>query len=160
MYDCTWISITSTKPCMFGSHVNNTKTFIIGPVSRRGPTLSRIARTNEQSLTHRGPVTHICVRKLTIIGSDNGLSPDRRQAVILTNSGIWLIGPLETNCSKILIEIHKFSSKKIHFKIWKMAAIWSRPQCNKAHLCALAQFQNVHLLIYYLHDFQLIVTIT
>ena len=27
-------------------------------------------------------MTHICVSKLTIIGSDNGLSPDRRQAII------------------------------------------------------------------------------
>ena len=33
-------------------------------------------------LTHRGQVTHICVSKLTIIGSDNGLSPGRRQAII------------------------------------------------------------------------------
>ena len=33
-------------------------------------------------LTHWGRVTHICVGKLTIIGSDNGLSPERRQAII------------------------------------------------------------------------------
>ena len=33
-------------------------------------------------LTHWGRVTHICVSNLTIIGSDNGLSPDRRQAII------------------------------------------------------------------------------
>ena len=33
-------------------------------------------------LTHWGRVTHICVDKLTIIGSDNGLSPGRRQAII------------------------------------------------------------------------------
>ena len=31
--------------------------------------------------TCRGRVTHICVSKLTIIGSDNGLSPGRRQAI-------------------------------------------------------------------------------
>ena len=49
------------------------------------------------SLTHWGRVTHICVGKLTIIGSDNGLSPGRRQAIIWTNAGILLIGPLETN---------------------------------------------------------------
>ena len=34
------------------------------------------------SLTHWGRVTHICVGQLTIIGSDNGLSPGRRQANI------------------------------------------------------------------------------
>ena len=33
-------------------------------------------------LTHWGRVTHTCVNKLTIIGSDNGLSPGRRQAII------------------------------------------------------------------------------
>ena len=33
-------------------------------------------------LTHCGRATHICVSKLTIIGSDNGLSPGRRQAII------------------------------------------------------------------------------
>ena len=35
-----------------------------------------------KGLTHWGRVTHICVGKLTIIGSDNGLSPARRQAII------------------------------------------------------------------------------
>ena len=44
-------------------------------------------------LTHWGRVTHICVDKLTIIGSDNGLSPGRRQAIIWTSAGILLIGP-------------------------------------------------------------------
>ena len=32
-------------------------------------------------------------RKLTILGSDNGLSPERRQAIIWTNAGILLIEP-------------------------------------------------------------------
>ena len=53
-------------------------------------------------------MTHICVSKLTIIGSDNGLSPGRRQAIILTNAGILLIGPLGTNFSGILIKIQTF----------------------------------------------------
>ena len=48
-------------------------------------------------LTHWGRVTHICVRKLATIGSDNGLSPGRRQAIIYTNAGILLTGPLRTN---------------------------------------------------------------
>ena len=56
-------------------------------------------------LTHWGRVTHICVSKLNIIGSDNGLSPGRRQAIIWTNDGILLIAPLGTNFSEILIEI-------------------------------------------------------
>ena len=67
-------------------------------------------------LTHWGQVTNICVGKLTIIGSDNGLSPGRRQAIIWTNAGILLIGPLGTNFSEILITIETFSFKKMHLK--------------------------------------------
>ena len=68
-------------------------------------------------LTHWGLVTHICVSKLSIIGSDNGLSPDRRQAIIWTNAGILLIGTLGTNFNEILIEIHTFSFKNIDLKM-------------------------------------------
>ena len=57
-------------------------------------------------LTHWDRATHIWVRKLTIIGSDNGLSPRRRQAIIWTKAGIFLIGPLWTNFGKIIIEIY------------------------------------------------------
>ena len=69
------------------------------------------------NLTHWGRVTHICVSNLAIIGSDNGLSPDRRQASIWTNAGILLIGPLGTNFSEILIEILKVSFKKMRLKV-------------------------------------------
>ena len=67
-------------------------------------------------LTHWGWVTHICISKLTIIGSDNSLLPDQHQAIIWNNAGILIIGPLGTNFRKILIEIHIFSSKKMHLK--------------------------------------------
>ena len=70
-----------------------------------------------QWLTHWGQVMHIYVSRLTIIDSDNGLSPERRQAIIWTNAGILLIGPLGTNFSEILIKIHTFSLKKMHFKM-------------------------------------------
>ena len=82
-------------------------------------------------LTHWGQVTHICVGKLTTIGSDNGLSPGRRQAVIWTSAGILLIGFLGTNFSEISIGIQPFSFKKMHFEnvVYEMASIWSRPQC-------------------------------
>ena len=43
-------------------------------------------------LTHWGRVTHICVNKIIIIGSDNGLAPGLRQAIIWTNDGMLLIG--------------------------------------------------------------------
>ena len=61
-------------------------------------------------------MTYICVGKLTIIGSDNGLSPGRRQAIIWTNAGILLIGPVGTNFSEMLIGIQTFSLKKIRLK--------------------------------------------
>ena len=68
-------------------------------------------------LTHWGRVMHICVGELTIIVSDNGLSPGRHQAIILTKAGILLIGPYGTNFSEMLIEIHTFLFKKIHLKM-------------------------------------------
>ena len=77
-------------------------------------------------LTHWGQVTHICVGNLTIIGSDNGLSPGRRQAIVWTNDGILLIGPLGTNFGDNLIEIQTFSFKKKHLKV--SSAKW-RPFC-------------------------------
>ena len=70
------------------------------------------------TLTHWGRVTQICVRKVTIIGSDNGLSPGRRQAIIWTNAGISVIGTLGTNFSQICIEIHTFSLKKMSSGKW------------------------------------------
>ena len=89
-------------------------------------------------LTHWGRLTHICVGKPTIIGSDNGLSPGQRQAIIWTNAGILLIGPLETKFSEISIRIQTLSFKKMHLKM--SFAKW-RPFClslnvlNHAHCC-------------------------
>ena len=45
----------------------------------------------QRELTHWGRMLHIYVSKLTIIGSDDGLSPGRHQAIIWTNAGILLI---------------------------------------------------------------------
>ena len=71
-------------------------------------------------------MTHIFVVKLTIIGSDNGLSPGRRHAIIWTNAGILLIEPLGTNFIEILIGIQTFSFNKMHLKM--SSAKW-RPFC-------------------------------
>ena len=71
----------------------------------------------DRILNHWGRMTHICVSKLTIIGSDNGLAPGRRQTIIWTNAGILLIGPLGTNSSEILIGIRTFLFKKIRLKM-------------------------------------------
>ena len=52
--------------------------------------------TNRVQLSHWGRVSQTYVSKLTSIGSDNGLSPGRGQAIIYTNAEILLIGPLGT----------------------------------------------------------------
>ena len=78
------------------------------------------------NLIHWDRVTHICVGKLAIIGSDNGLSPERHQAIIWTNAGILLIGSLGTILNEISIGIQTFSFKKMHLKM--SSAKW-RPFC-------------------------------
>ena len=60
-------------------------------------------------LTNWSRVTHICSSKLTVIGSDDGLSPGGHQAIIWTKAGILLIGLLGTNFGEISIPIYTFS---------------------------------------------------
>ena len=75
-------------------------------------------------------MTYICLNKLTSTGSDNGLSPGRRQATIWTNDGKILTRPLGTNFSEILNEIHFFIQESaFESVICKIAPILSRPQC-------------------------------
>ena len=81
----------------------------------------------------------IYVTTLTIIGSDNGLSPGRHQAIIWTKSGILLTGPLVTYFSEISIEIYAVSITKIHLKIshWK----W-RPFCPGLNVFMAPKLSN------------------
>ena len=99
-------------------------------------------------------VMHICIGNLTIIGSDNGLSPDQHQAIIWTYAVILLIRPLGTNFIENLIVIYVFSFKKMKIlsrKWWPfglglivlMAAmhytcciIWSMWHYNKIMTCS------------------------
>ena len=71
-------------------------------------------------------MTHIYISDLTSIGSDNSLSPGRRQAITWTNAGILLIVPLATNFSENSIEILAFSFTKMRLKV--SSAKW-RPFC-------------------------------
>ena len=71
----------------------------------------------EEWLSLWGRVTHVWVSKLTIIGSDNGLSLGRHQAIIWTDAGMLLIGPLGKKFSESLIELYVFPFKKMHFKM-------------------------------------------
>ena len=107
-------------------------------------------------LTHWGRVKHICISNLTIIGSDNGLSPGRRQAIIWTNVRILLIGPLGTNFSEMLIEIHIFSFKKIDLKM--SSGKW-RPFCLGLNVLKKIQGQKhlyeiviADVLVQYIHS--------
>ena len=84
------------------------------------------AWSNNWHCTHWGRVTHICVSELTIIGSDNGLSPGRRQDIIWYNAGLLLIEPLGTDFSEISIGIQTFLFKKMHLN---MSSPKWRPFC-------------------------------
>ena len=69
-------------------------------------------------LTHGGWVMFRRVSNVTIIGSDDGLSPSRRrQAIICPNARLTLIGPLGTNFCENLIKLHAFSFKMMHLKM-------------------------------------------
>ena len=72
------------------------------------------------------------VGKITIIGSDNGLSPGRRQAIIWTSAGM-LLG---TNFSEIWIGIKTFFIEEKTFEnvICEMLSISSRPQCEEGNV--------------------------
>ena len=61
-------------------------------------------------------MTDICVGKLITIGSDNGLSPGWRQAIIRINAGILSIWSMGTNFSEMLSKLKHFQSRKC---IWK-----------------------------------------
>ena len=76
-------------------------------------------------------MTHLCVSKITIIGSDNGLSPGRK-AIIWTNAGTLLISNLRSKVkwnlkkkkSYIFIQENAFENV-----VREMAANLYRPQC-------------------------------
>ena len=87
-------------------------------------------------LTHWGWVTHICAGKLITIGSDNGLAPDRRHAIIWTNAGLLSIGPLRTYFSENLIKMQQFSlSKEMHVE---MSTKW-HPSCLGLNVLTMDQ---------------------
>ena len=130
---------------LFGTHTEVQDIIYCGAIKTRPISKKILARDTSQiahegelrgvfcELTHWGRMTHICVSKLTIIGPGNGLSPGRRQAIVWTNIGILLIGPLSNKLQWNLyrnsyIFIHENAFENV---VWKMVAILSRPQCVK-----------------------------
>ena len=95
--------------------------------------------------THWGQVTHICVMTLIIIGSDNGLSPGRRQAIIWTHAGILSMWTLGTNFSETFIKIHSFSFKKMHLKM--SSAKW-QPSCPGLNVLIACSMTTVYCSIW------------
>ena len=71
-------------------------------------------------------MTHICISKLTNIGSDNDLPPGRSQAIIWINAGLLSIGTLRTDFSEILSKIYTFTFKKMPLK---MLSVKWQPFC-------------------------------
>ena len=113
----TWtnVDLSSVKPCVINQRSFSLIVFkmLITKMCLKSQPYHLVA--NE--LTHWGRVTHISIGKLTIIGSDSGLLPGRRQSIIWSDGGILLIGPLGINFSEVLIKIQTFSLKKIHFNL-------------------------------------------
>ena len=132
-YDTIWLT-SRWYPLSNHSAVSAAFLVLTNPICNVSESYSRLetdANEYREWLTHWGRVTHICVSKLTTIGSDNGLSPGRRQAIIWTNAVILTIRTLGTNFSDILSEIRAFSLKKMHLKM--SSAKW-RPFCP-ASMC-------------------------
>ena len=84
------------------------------------------------SSTHSDRVMHICVRKLTIIRSDNGLSPGRHQAINWTNVGTLSIGQVEQTSVKSYRNSYIFIHKNVlENVVRKLATVLPRPRCVK-----------------------------
>ena len=93
---------------------------------RTWPSFSCRCPNTQRCSTQWSRLTHIRVNNLTIIGSDNGLSPGRRQAIIWTSAGILFIRPYGTNFNEILNKIRTFSLTKMYLK---MSSGICRPFC-------------------------------
>ena len=129
------------------------------PLGKYTLTYYDVLRSMLISLTHWGQVTHICIGDLTVIVSDNGLSPDRRQNITWAETGILLIGLLETNFNEILVEIQTFSFKKC---IWKSrlqndnhfvsASMHYNMNYIYAYSCRRWLMKNIYLMIYIFYN--------
>ena len=94
---------------------------------------------------------YICVSKSTIVGSDNDLSPGRRQAIICTNDGILLIRPVGTNFNELLSSKFKyFHRRKYALKYCQILPISPRPQCvNATYWFLMDSYRSIPMLFAY-----------
>ena len=95
------------------------------PIGQKGSFLgansaARNSMGTPTPLTHWGWVTHICISKLTTIGSYNGSLPGWHQAIIWINVEILLIQTWGTNFCKILSNVCAlvyFHSRKCIYRL-------------------------------------------
>ena len=97
------------------------------PINTSLKILKHATSSDATNLNHWGRVTHICISNLTIIVSDNALSPDRRQVIIWSN---WTLrNKIQWNLNR---NSYVFTQENTSETVaWKTAAILSRPQCIK-----------------------------
>ena len=71
-------------------------------------------------------------RIFVYIGSGNGLSPFRFQAITPNSDDLQSIGSLRTNLSEIWIKMQISPFKRMHLKnvVCKMSAIFWKPRCH------------------------------
>ena len=72
VFQCKWLAMNRLEHC------HSIWSFI---------SLLAPGKCNSTLLTYWGRVTHLCVTNLITIGSENDLSPNRRQPIIWTNAG-------------------------------------------------------------------------
>ena len=65
-------------------------------------------KLQRHDLTHWSWVLYICINKLNIIGSGNGLLPGWCEAIIWTSTGKLLVWPSGTKFNEMSMEINKF----------------------------------------------------
>ena len=119
-----WALVQIMAWCQTGHYLNQRRHSSVKTINIHGPWWVPSVSTRMVMLTHL-PLVPVSVKWVSI-GSDNGLSPGRRQTIIWTNAGILLTGPLEINFNEILIKSNTFSFKKMHLK---MSSVKWRPFC-------------------------------
>ena len=63
---------------------------------------------NGFNITHWGRVMHVCASKLATIGSDNGLSPGQRQAIIDLRTAQVYCDPIFLVSQEVYLNFHHF----------------------------------------------------
>ena len=103
-------------------------------------------------------LTHLIYASVNrvIIGSGNGLSPFRRQAISQTNAHLLSVGPLGTYFSEIRNILQHFSFKKMYLE--RSSVKW-RPFCPggaeltmHTYPCSRKPAQRFHWVVGYVHQ--------